>query len=212
MRLKQYLINLGDRLYYKKLEDELKGMESVLDLGCGSCSPLAKIKKDFFSVGVDIFKPSIEESKKKAIHDKYKLGDVLKINNYFKKKSFDVVIALDLIEHLKKEEGSKLLEKMEQIAIKKIIILTPNGFYKQDSLEDNAHQVHQSGWGVEDFRGKNFHIYGMRGLKFLRGECATIKFKPWFFWGVISTISQPVFYFMPKLAYQLFIVKELKTK
>ena len=39
-------------------------MESVLDVGCGSNSPLAKIKKNFYLVGVDVFEPSIKKSKK----------------------------------------------------------------------------------------------------------------------------------------------------
>lgn len=212
MNFRKYLVDLGDLFFYKKLQQELKGMNSVLDLGCGSNSPLSKIKKikNFFSVGVDIFKRSIEESQKKKIHDEYKVGDVLQIDKFFKKKSFDAVVALDLIEHLEKNEGLKLLKKMEGITKRKIIILTPNGFKRQDPLEDNPYQVHKSGWRVGDFRKMDYKIYGMRGLKFIRGEQATIKYKPWILWGVISTLSQVLVYKFPNLAYQLFAVKELK--
>lgn len=212
MNIRKFLTNLGDLFYYKKLQSELKEASSVLDLGCGSQSPLAKIKKKFFLVGVDIFKPRIRQSKKKKIHNQYLVGDVLEIDKFFKKNSFDTVVALDLIEHLEKKDGLRLLKKMELIAKKKIIILTPNGFTKQDQDENNPYQVHQSGWTSEEFKKRDYKVYGMRGLKFIRGEYATIKYQPWFFWGLISTISQFLVYYLPEFAYQIFAVKELNKQ
>lgn len=209
MIIRQLLIDLGSLFFYKKLESEFYGMNSVLDLGCGGNSPLAKFKKRFFSVGVDVFAPSIEESKKRKIHDEYRITDVLEIDRFFKRKSFDAVVALDLIEHFEKKEGLTLLKKMEVIAKKKIIVLTPNGFTKQDPYEDNPYQTHKSGWEVEEFRKLGYRAYGMRGLRWIRGECATIKYKPWFFWGAVSTISELFLYYFPDLSYQLFIVKKL---
>jgi len=208
MNFHQCLVKLGDWCYYRQLTHELRNIDSVLDLGCGADSPLSKIKKDFSSVGVDIFPPSIKQSKKKKIHNKYYRFNVLKIDKHFKKKSFDAVIALDLIEHLKKQEGIEFLKKIEKIAKKKIILLTPNGFTEQDPLRGNPYQVHQSGWTAKDFQKRGYRVYGMRGLKFIRGECATIEYQPWFFWGAVSTLSQLVVYFFPRLAYQLFAIKK----
>lgn len=210
MNFRQSLIKLGDGCYYRQLARELKNIDSVLDLGCGRWSPLEKIKKNFFAVGVDINKDCIKKSKKKKTHDQYQVADVRKVDQLFKPKSFDAVIALDLIEHLKKKEGLKLLKKMEAVAKKKVIILTPNGFTEQDLAENNPYQIHQSGWQVKDFQKRGYRVYGMRGLKCLRGEWATIRYQPWFFWGAVSTLSQPLVYFFPYFAYQLFAVKELK--
>lgn len=210
--LRQKLVNLGDFFYYKSLGKNLKGMKTVLDVGCGSCSPLAKIKKTFYSVGFDAYEPSIKKSKKIKIHDKYKLGDVKSINNSFKSKSFDAVVALDIIEHLNRKEGLNLLENIEKIAKKKIIILTPCGFTDQDPYDNNPFQIHKSGWTVPDFEKKGYHVYGMRGFKFIRGEYATIKYKPWILWGTIATLSQFFVYFLPRFAYQLLAVKSLKEK
>lgn len=210
MNIRIKLVNIGDSFYYRILEKELSGMKSVLDVGCGSSSPLAKVKKNFYSVGVDAFKPSIKKSKKDRIHNDYKLGDVLKIGKYFPEKSFDAVVALDLIEHLEKKDGFNLLKQMESIAKKKIILMTPNGFVAQHPLEDNPYQIHKSGWGILDFKKMRYKVYGIRGFKFIRGEYATIKYKPWFLWGAVSVISQfPTFYF-PAFAYQLLVVKEVK--
>lgn len=212
MSIHNKLVQIGDFFYYKILEKELVDMKSVLDVGCGGNSPLSRIKKKFYSVGVDIFRPSIKKSKRVKIHDEYKLGNILKINAFFKPKSFDAVIALDVIEHLEKKDGLKLLKDMESIAKKKVIVLTPYGFTKQNPYEDNPHQVHKSGWAISDFQKLGYKVYGMRGFRFIRGEYATIKYKPWFFWGAVAVLSQFLAYFFPQWAYQLLAIKYLEKK
>src|SRR3989344_3901418 len=209
MSIKQVLVKLGDKPYYSVIERELEGMETVLDLGCGADSPLSQVAGNYTSVGVDLFMKSIEISKLKKIHDKYIQCDVTKINEKVKPKSFDVVIALDLIEHLDKKEGIKLLDKVEKIATKKVIIMTPNGYYDQEPYGGNPYQVHRSGWLIEDFKQRSYRVGGLRGLKWLRGEQATLKYKPWLFWGLLSSFSQLFLYRFPSLSYQLFAVKEL---
>ncbi len=209
MKLKQRLVDIGDWPYYGALRWALHDATSVLDVGCGSNSPLAKVKKHFSSVGVDIHKPSIMASRKKHIHDRYKVGNVLEIDRLFSKKSFDAVVALDLIEHLPKQKGNALLTKMSGLAKRKIILLTPNGFVPQHQYDGNTFQTHLSGWTTDEFKAMGFRVYGMRGLKWLRGEYATIKWKPWFFWAVVSTLSELFVFFVPQLANQLFIVKTL---
>lgn len=209
MGARSFFVLVGDYFYYKVLENELRNITSVLDVGCGARSPLSDIKKTFYSMGVDIFKPSIKKSKKLKIHDEYKVGNVLKLTTFLKKKSFDAVVALDIIEHLKKQDGFKLLDQMEQIAKRKVIVFTPYGFTQQHPYDGNPHQIHKSGWYVSDFTKRGYHVRGMRGFRFIRGECATIKYKPWFFWGVISSLSQIFTYFFPSLSYQLIAIKKL---
>ena len=207
--IRQFIADFADKTYYQTLAKELVGCKSVLDVGCGSWSPLAKVKKFFYSEGLDIHAPSLAKIKKLKIHNHYRLGDAAKLAKLYRPKSFDAVICLDLIEHLEKPAGQKLIKEMEKIARKKAILLTPNGFTKQDPLEGNPHQVHHSGWQVKDFKKRGYQVYGMRGLKFIRGECATIKYQPWLFWGLVSTLSQLIVFWLPKLAYQFFAVKRL---
>lgn len=209
MSLRNFFVEIGDYPYYAMIAWGLRDMGSVLDVGCGSNSPLAKVKKHFYSVGVDVHKPSIDESRKNKIHDEYKVGNVLDIDKLFKAKQFDAVIALDLIEHLPKQKGRELLNKMIKLAKKKIVLLTPNGFIQQIPYDGNEFQKHLSGWDVDDFTKMRFRVYGMRGLKCLRGEYATIKWKPWFFWALVSTISETLVFFIPRLANQLFVVKDI---
>ena len=116
----------------QEIEKELDGCTSFLDIGCGTNTPIRKYSKKYYSVGVDGFEPSIEESKKKGLHTEYCIMDILDIDKKFKEKAFDCVVALDLIEHLEKKVGVKLIEVMEKIAKKKVIIFTPNGFLPQE--------------------------------------------------------------------------------
>ena len=147
----------------------------VLDLGCGDNSPLGFIERKRYLVGVDGFKKSILKSKKLNIHDKYLHKNILDVKKDFKKKSFDAVIALDVIEHLEKKDGYKLLKLMEHLASKKVILLTPNGFVNQTG-EGNGLQEHLSGWSVSDFKKLGFKVLGRYGIKGLRGEKAELKY------------------------------------
>ena len=75
---------------------------------------------------------------------------------------------------------------------------------------DNPYQIHKSKWSVEDFKKLGFKVYGLRGLKYLRGEYATVKYKPWIFWAAITFVSEFFFYFSPKFSYHIFAIKDLK--
>lgn len=192
-----------------ELDNVLFDCDSVLDLGCGDNSPLGFIKKKKYSVGVDGFKKSIQISKSKNIHDKYLHKDILKIKNDLPKKSFDAVIALDVIEHLEKKEGFKLIRLMEHFAVKKVILLTPNGFVNQTG-EENGLQEHLSGWNVSDFRKLGFKVYGRYGIKSLRSEKAELKYRPKILWGFISEFSNLLYSRTnPERAYSLLAIKEL---
>lgn len=208
MNFNKIVNNYKDKLYYKSLERELRNSASVLDVGCGGDSPLSHVKKTFLSHGVDAHKPSILKSKKKKIHDNYTVGNITKLGRYFKTNSFDTVIALDVIEHFPKNEAFKLIKDMERIARKKVILLTPNGFYPQDGYDSNPYQIHKSGWNTQDLRKIGYKLYGLRGLKYLRGDYATIKYKPWIVVGSLSFISEPLLFKLPGLSYDLFAVKE----
>jgi len=78
-----------------------------------------------FSVGVEWYLPYLQESKRYGIHSQYIYADIRKIE--FKKKSFDTVIALNVLEHLTKQEGFALLNKMEKWANKKVLATIHQG-------------------------------------------------------------------------------------
>jgi len=215
LRLKSCVANL--KPFYRKifsswiesLKKNLSDCNSVLDLGCGYNSPIQYCGV-FFSVGVELFEPYLSESEKKGIHNQYVRGDIQKIE--FKPKFFDAVIALEVLEHLTKEEGYKLLMKMEGWARKKVIITVPNGYFWQGDYDNNLLQTHKCGWNSSELRKLGFKIYGINGWKKLRGNKGLIRHKPFFFWKIISDLSQKAIYWYPEFAFQLFAVKKINDE
>lgn len=140
---------------------------TFLDLACGQGKPMQLIKlrmKVRKAVGVDLFKPYIEEAKAAGIHDEYIIKDIRKID--FKPKSFDVVIASHVLEHLSKKEAWRVLEKMEKIAKKQSIVATPIGEMYHPAVDGNVLQLHQSSFTPEEFEKRGYKTvrYGWRWL------------------------------------------------
>jgi len=188
----------------------LEGCDTVLNIGCGT-APLPLSKRPRLAVGVDAYLPSLRISRGGGMHDEFVLADLRFLP--FKERSFDCVLALDVIEHLEKWEGLALLDVIERIARKQVIILTPNGFLTKGDLEDgNPLQAHHSGWHVSDFEKRGYSVVGRRGLKILRGEHAEIRWQPRIFWGLVAYLSQPFVRTRPELAFHLLARKGLMEK
>ncbi len=195
--------------FAKELEEAVSGCQSILDVGCGSDSRIKAFSQSLYSVGVDIYKPNIEKSRQQRIHNKYYVMDVLEIGKRFKPRSFDCVIAIDVIEHLPKPDGLKLMKAMERIAKKKIVIFTPNSFLNQGEHGGNPWMTHKSGWTVDEMRQKGYKVLGINGWKPLRGEIAKIRYHPVLLWTIISEISQYLVKNIPKHAFQMLCIKEI---
>lgn len=192
-----------------ELDVQTRDCNTLLDIGCGTSSPVQFCSKRIYKVGVDAYIPAIKESKKKKIHNKYYHINVNDLRKTFKEKSFDCVIAYDLIEHLSKKDGKKLIMEMERIAKKKVIIFTPNGFLEQGPEFGNKFQIHLSGWSSKEMSKRGYRIIGMNGHKALRGKMTVIRYKPKFFWYIISEFSQIFVRYIPNKAFQILCVKNM---
>ena len=182
------------------LKAELMSCDSVLDLGCGHNS-LVQYFDVPFSVGVELFEPALQESKRKGIHTQYIRADIRHLD--LKPKCFDAVIATEVLEHLTKQEGYELLSKMVGWARKKAIVTTPNGYLVQYTYDNNPLQEHKSGWTAADFRTMGYRVVGSNGWKKLRGQKGALKHRPAFFWARFSDLTQKLAYRYPKIAFQL---------
>lgn len=209
LSLFKILLQLYHRLFpswVECLKKELANCDAVLDLGCGYNSPIQHCNIPF-SVGVELFEPYLQESKKKGIHNQYIKEDVRNLE--LKPKSFDAAIAIEVLEHLSKEEGRALIRKMETWARKKVIITMPNGYLWQNGYDANPLQEHRSGWRVEELEELGFKLCGINGWRKLRGYKGLLRYKPALLWQIISDLTQKVTYFYPKLAFQLFAIKRI---
>ena len=183
-----------------------KNSRSYLDVGCakgGTGLVLRMHGCKAFVVGADLYLPYLEELKSKKIYDGLVYCDARHLP--FKEKSFDVVLAIEVIEHLSKDEGLNFLKKAEEIASRQVVITTPVGFMKMfhKNLKpiENELQEHKSGWLPEEFKELGYRVRGEYGPSFLPRDMA--------YW--LSFIL-PLTYFIPTMSYCMICTKRRKDK
>lgn len=100
----------------------------------------------------------------------------------FPDRSVDTAFALDVIEHLSREDGFALLAEMRRIARVQVVIFTPLGMYPQSyehgeldawGMDGGHWQTHRSGWTPDDLAGagtgweavvsRDFHRWDQHG-------------------------------------------------
>jgi len=115
----------------------------VLDLGCGIMQATTgfldggKSVKCKTILGVELIEKYLDVIKKTYPTIK---NDV-RNTHLFMDDSFDVVLCIDIIEHLEPEDAHYLIDEMKRIARKKVIIYTPSKWITNEENIDNA-------WGL----------------------------------------------------------------
>jgi len=104
-------------------------------------------------------------------------GDVTRLP--FKDRSFDIALCAEVIEHLRKDDGPRLVHELERVATKRIVLTTPNGFVPYRSLlhdrfqDGNPLSIHLSGWEPEELKRFGYRISG-NGLALIWGRRGVI--------------------------------------
>ena len=199
--------------FLRTLREQLVGScESVLDVGCGFRSPLGSFSHLIpRTVGVDSYDKALERSRDAGLHNEYHQMDLLQTGAFFGPKSFDAVIAIDVIEHFDKPEGYRLMEMLESMARKRVILFTPNGFLPQDEWDGNVHQLHRSGWETYDFELRGYRVLGMSGWRPLRGDFAIPRIRPHRLGGFVSRLTEPFAKRFPRHAFQLMAIRDMEA-
>lgn len=132
--------------------------DSVLDLCCGIGTVMDNIKCRSM-VAVDIYRPYIEAYKRKAPFTYFVCEDALECARRNDKNSYDIVTCIDGIEHFTKRKAVQLINHMERVARKKVIIFTTDGFAKNEPKD---------AWGIKGGDKYQKHICGFKPSYFKR--------------------------------------------
>lgn len=190
-------------------------VRTILDLGCGYGYLMKAISRDenWEITGVDADSNSLRLASSSLVYKDLIIGDLETVARGLikKKKKFDVVLVSQVIEHLTKQKGERVLDLIEKLVLKRIVITTPNGFMEQieESLDGNIHQAHLSGWQKEDFVKRGYEVKGM-GFKLIWSfsGLGRTNFKIFvFIFRVIGWIMAPFTYYFSVLGASLVAVK-----
>lgn len=145
------------------IKERVHDQDMVLDIGCGTLNatdgPIGRIH-----MGVDCYEPYLDSLKDQIPTLCGKLPYVL---NGILPRSWDVVILLDVIEHLSKAEGVATLKRAEAIARKRVAVFTPDGFVENHPIPEDPHganpaQEHITGWKPSFFENRGYEIRLLR--------------------------------------------------
>lgn len=150
-------------------EKAIKETDVVLDIGCG-IRPMNYFRPKIHFL-VEPFKEYVDILKYRHADDKSVMilqQGALEALTMLADNSVDSIFLLDVIEHIEKEQGKKIVEQCERVAREQIVLFTPLGFMPQHiekdgidawGLSGGSFQKHLSGWLPEDFSAQwNFYI------------------------------------------------------
>lgn len=162
-----------------------------------------RLRKPSLLVGVDIEPSYLETCKKHHIYDFLVLASAS--NLPFRDKIFDYVMATEIIEHLSKRQGERMLMQLRSLCTRKIIVTTPNGYMKQQPSDAPRSETHKSGWSARELRSCGYRVrgIGLRGTHKLRSERSLMIY------GLLSFVSTPISFFVPELSGYIVAVKEI---
>ena len=193
------------------IRHNLGDMKTILDVGCGDGSMMLKINFDnkYDVTGIDLYSPYLRMAKGNGVYKKIVKGSIK--NMKFKNRSFDAVLASQVIEHISKREGIKMIKEMERIAKKKVIIATPKGFVPFEPFEkkdNNPLQVHKSGWEIDEMRKYGYKIYGQGSGFIYKPTGLLYKFRNLKnIFIIISFLLSPLTYLAPNTSSIIVAVK-----
>jgi len=141
-------------------------VNSLIDVGCGKgiVGALMRIYRNATRlVGVDIFPPYINFCKKFHFYDEVYAIDLRKTPLPFKNEEFEVATCIEVIEHLPRNDGEKMLGELERIA-QMVIISAPSHYFSQPAFDDNPYRTHLSRWSARDFSKRGYKVKGVGNL------------------------------------------------
>lgn len=133
--------------------DNVGNCKSVIELGCRYGDRLKILPANIKKYGIEIHKPFLDKA-----HCEFEKidGDLLEFDNYITPYEIECAMLIDVLEHLNKVDGERLLVRLKRYGFKKILIQTPNGFYAQGPEPGNKYNAHLSTWTEKELKDLGF--------------------------------------------------------
>lgn len=86
-----------------------------------------------------------------AIYDKIYIGDAIQLIREFENNQYDLVLMMDVLEHMDKETGLEFIQQSSRVG-SVFIVSTPKEFAPQPGKWGNKYEEHKSVWTVHDLK------------------------------------------------------------
>jgi len=197
-----------------------KKSASILDVGGGYGRPMRFLKRKHefqFTVNMDANLRCLRKTKEKRTHDEYILCDVRYLP--FKRKSFDVAICVEVLEHIEKEGGLSLLSALDEIVRKQIVLTTNVEPALTPVLERRIGKPmgHVSSWHPSEFKRLGYKVRGSSFPTVIRGKrlfsLSAGSHNPLIVLvRILDVVAGPFVYFFPSRAGHQIAIKYLDKK
>ena len=180
---------------------------TILDVGAGFGIwgyLMRTLRRPSLLVGLDIDTNYLSALKKHKIYDCLiqASASALPIRN----RIFDYVLAAEIIEHLPKLDGEKMILELERVCLQKIILTTPNGYLRQHLDNIPRSEIHRSSWSAKEFRKRGYKVRGI-GLK---GSSKWRSEKGLTLYGALNHFSILISFFLSEISEYILAVKRFK--
>jgi len=151
--------------------------KSFIDIGCGHGKWGYLLKKyrrggGITVTGIDLFEPHLPALRKEGVYNHLEVANATSLP--FADKSFDSAVACEIIEHLPRNCGRKLLAELMRVSKMSFVVTTPNFPCIRGGCNTlngfNEYEAHLCYYDYCEFRDLGFtQVIGM-GLKTWRGN------------------------------------------
>jgi hypothetical protein len=167
------------------IQSSTAGAESVVELGAMFGDNFRFVASGVkHRIAVEIHEPYIERGRRQNPNAGYTWiqGDIRNIGEILGGRVHDVGLLLDVIEHVEKSEGEKLLRKCQRL-FRKLLVFTPDGLTPQErdvfGMGADTWQRHRCGWSAEDLEAFGFHVWRAADYHRIEGKMYAALFATW---------------------------------
>lgn len=109
--------------------------------------------------GIEAHAPNIT-ALQKNIYDEIFFGEAQAIVPTLRDDAYDLALVMDMLEHVEKNEGEKLLRELRRVA-RVVLVSTPSFYFEQRHIDSDSYAHHRSFWSARALkRAGAFFILG----------------------------------------------------
>lgn len=130
-------------------------------------------------VGIEVWAPYVVGADALAggnrdYYDHIEVGDARELESFIEQERPDTVFAFDVIEHMTREEGERVIKMLARLAKREVLVSVPIVPYPQGAIHGNSYEEHKHDWTpqeMESIGGQSISMKTVTGLFSFTAGC-----------------------------------------